>query len=97
MRYTVTVEVDINDLPELRAYALHRAITLCDIDEAEFETGEHPTADGDVSEHNIRYWLAWAFDAGTPPLCGFQIENSTAQRAEFTEYLDDCAATCEAM
>ncbi len=69
--YQVIIEVTVDDLAALRAYALQRAEQDCQIDEDEFETGE-----SDDEARNIRYWLAWAFDAGTPRDCGFTIQDS---------------------
>ena len=77
--FTVKIEVEVNDIAELRTYALQRALAECNIDEAEFETGESD----DVGK-NVRYYLCWAFDAGTPRNCGFQIDNSSVERDEWS-------------
>lgn len=69
----IQVDVTIQDLPELKAYALKRAIE-CGMTEAEFNEGEC-----DDPSDNISYWLGWCFDAGTPEHCGFQIESSRVE------------------
>jgi hypothetical protein len=71
--HVIEVEVQVQDHAELRAYALRRAIEG-GIDEQEFETGET----GETSAENVDYWLCWAFDAGTPEQCGFQINHSAS-------------------
>jgi hypothetical protein len=69
--FRVHIDVTIHDLEQLRDYALQRALIDTQMSAAEFETGE-----SEDTESNIAYWLGWAFDAGTPEGCGFQIENS---------------------
>lgn len=68
--YQIQINVTVHDLDLLKAYALGRALAS-GLSEAEFNEGEH-----DAPEDNITYWLGWAFDSGTPPNCGFDIEDS---------------------
>ncbi|MDE2020562.1 MAG: hypothetical protein KGJ13_09525 [Patescibacteria group bacterium] len=68
--YQVQISVSVNDLAELREYAMERALTS-GCTKHEFEYGE-----AEAAEDNIEYWLTWAFDAGTPEGCGFEIEDS---------------------
>lgn len=70
--YRIWVAVIVHDLTQLREYAAKRAADA-GMSENEFVTGEH-----DEPEANVRYWLGWAFDSGTPENCGFNIEDSGA-------------------
>lgn len=72
---TVFIDVTVHDMAALRAYALQRALGA-GMSQSEFEEGfaDH-AADGDIP-----YLLGWAFDAGTPPNCGFTIEQSNVQQ-----------------
>lgn len=69
----VQIDVTIHDLTELKNHALARAMDA-GMSAAEFNGGEH-----DEPADNISYWLGWAFDAGTPDGCGFQIEGSSVE------------------
>jgi hypothetical protein len=70
--YQIRIDVSVYDLAQLRAYALKRALNDCNgMTEAEFTNGDH-----DDPEDNVSYWLGWCFDAGTPPNCGFEIQES---------------------
>ena len=68
--YRAWVAVTVYDLAQLREYAWQRAKAI-GMSEDEFDQGSH-----DDPESNATYWLGWAFDAGTPEHCGFQIEGS---------------------
>jgi len=76
MRYQIQVDVNVTDPAELRDYALERA-HFAGISLKEFRSGETT-----VESENIEYWLGWAFDAGTPEGCGFEIEESRTLAAE---------------
>lgn len=69
----VQIDVTVDDLDLLRAYALKRAIEA-GMTEAEFDA-EAP----DEPRDNLSFWLGWCFDAGTPEGCGFQIESSRVE------------------
>lgn len=75
--YRVYVDVIVNDTEELRKFALSRAMAS-GVTAESFAEGDHEGNDADL---NVRYWLGWAFDAGTPDNCGFQIENSGVEDA----------------
>ena len=69
-QYEIQVNVEVTDIAELREYAMERA-HFAGMSLKEFLSGESP----DPNE-NIEYWLGWAFDAGTPEGCGFEIQDS---------------------
>jgi hypothetical protein len=76
MRYQIQVDVNVTDPNELRDYAMKRAHDA-GISKKEFLQGECNEAGC-----NIEYWIGWAFDAGTPEGCGFEIENSQSFMVE---------------
>lgn len=79
--YRIEVEVTLIDPRELREYALKRALESGNVTLADFANGEVYASDGAYAlQENIKYWLGWAFDAGTPLRCGFQIEESRVEK-----------------
>lgn len=69
----VQVDVTIHDLDLLRDYALRRALAS-GVSRGEFFQGQH-----EEKSDNIAYWIGWAFDAGTPENCGFEIQSSRVE------------------
>jgi hypothetical protein len=73
--FRVNIDVTVYDMAQLRDYAMQRALVDARMPAAEFETGESEDA-----ESNISYWLGWAFDAGTPEGCGFQMHEAETRQ-----------------
>jgi hypothetical protein len=70
--HTVKIEVVVTDRAALAAFAKKRAAD-CGIGAREFTAHETQAYS---AESEIAYWLGWAFDNGTLPDCGFEIQET---------------------